>query len=831
MISHAFERFFGLRSVAGRAVPVLALLLAVLASVPASAQQASGPVTIAEIEVTGNQRIEAATVLSYVTFEVGDVYDVSQIDRSLKQLFYTGYFADVRIVRQGQKVVIEVAESPIINRVVLEGNKAIDDADLFEEIKLRPRLIYTRAQVEADMQAVIELYRRKGRFAVEIEPKLVKLPQNRVDLVFEINEGPVTGIRKINFLGNKAFSDKALRGAIVTKESRWWNILTSNDNYDPDRLDYDQQQLRKFYESKGYYNFSVTSTVAELTPDRKGFYVTITVDEGPQFRFGEGTIDTTLEDLNPEFLEGLIAFEKGEIYNSQKIEDTIEGLTFYAGTFGYAFVDIKPSQRKVADKNVIDVVFRMKEGPRVYVERIDIIGNTRTLDRVVRRQIQLSEGDAYNRVRIDNSKARITALQYFKEVEIEEVPGTAADKTQLQVKVEEQPTGEFSFGVGFSSTDQVAGDLSISERNLLGRGQILRFRVSGSNRRQQVDISFTEPFLFGRDLVAGFDVYRSTVDYTEEAGYELTSTGGVLRTGYPLTLNSRLSLNYAYHEDEIYAPGCYSGFGFSTSSAICSEVGTRSTSKVSYTYLLDKRNNPVRPTNGYDFTFQQDFAGLGGDATYVKTEVKMGAYRKLFFDNVIGSLTWDFGIVQALGDDVVRLSDRFRKGGNTFRGFEVSGLGPRDISGIRNPNNPKTGDSLGGEAYGIGTLEISFPTGLPESYGVEAAAFVDFGTVGYISDDAKQNLGDQVDLVNSSRIAFNNQCLADPASSIGCVNAPIPLVDDPLIEDDLSMRVSAGLSVYWDSPFGPIRLDFAQVLVKEDYDRTETFRFSAGRRF
>jgi outer membrane protein insertion porin family len=792
---------------------------------PAFAQEApsvQGQI-IEEIEVTGNQRIETLTVLSYVTFKVGDPYRVFEIDRSLKALFFTSLFADVRIVRQGNKVIVEVVENPIINRVVIEGNKAVDDEDIFEEIKLRPRLIYTRAMVEADMQSMIELYRRSGRFAVQIEPKIVKLQQNRVDLVFEVNEGPVTGIRRINFLGNEAFSDRTLRGVIVTDESRWWNLFTSNDNFDPDRMTYDKEVLRQYYESKGYANFRVTSAVAELTPDRKGFFITFTVDEGEQFRFGKGTIDTTLEDINADFLQGLIEFESGEIYNADKIDETIETLTFWAGMYGYAFVDIKPNRRVNNDEQVVDVVFRMKEGPRVYVERIDIIGNTRTLDRVIRRQMQISEGDAYNRVRLDNSKARVQALRYFETVEIEEIPGTAADKTQIQVKVKEQPTGEFSFGVGFSSTDNVAGDLSISERNLLGRGQVLRFRLSGSNRRQQVDISFTEPNLFGRNLVAGFDIYQSTTNFRREAGYNLASTGGVVRSGFPLTLNSQLALSYTFKTDEIDAPGCL--FGGNISSVICNEIGTRSTSMVSYTYSLDKRNNPVRPTNGYNFVFKQDLAGIGGDATYVKTEIIMTGYKKLYFDKVIGSAKWNFGFIESLNDEVVRLSDRYRKGGNSFRGFDISGVGPRDVSRV-SADNLKRGDSLGGQAFGIATFEVGFPTGLPESYGIDAALFAEVGTLGYISDDARQKMIDQIDQQNEAIDAWN----ANPVN-FGNPQFPLGSVAAPDIRDDLSWRSSVGVSVYWDSPFGPIRLDFAQVLSKEDYDRTESFRFSAGRRF
>lgn len=818
----------------------------VVALAPASAQSLGEPTIIEEIEVVGNQRIETGTILQYVELKIGDTYSVVKIDEALKALFYKQLFADVRIVRQGTKVIIEVDENPIINRVVLEGNKALDDEEIFEEIKLRPRLIYTRSYVEADMQSMIELYRRKGRFAVEIEPKVVRLPQNRVDLVFEIKEGATTGIRQINFLGNKAFGDRQLRGVIVTDQTRWWNLLSSMDNFDPDKMTYDKELLRRFYEANGYADFQVTSAVAELTPDRKEFFVTFTVIEGEQYKFGKGSIDTTLEDLNLEALESIIKFEEGEIYNVDKIDDTVEALTLIAGQFGYAFVDIRPRPRKDRETKIIDVTFRMKEGPRVYVERIDIIGNNRTLDRVIRRQMQLSEGDAYNRIRLDRSKGLIESLRYFEEVEIIEEPGKSADKTAIKVKVKEQPTGEFSFGVGFSSSDNVAGDLSISERNLLGRGQTLRFQVSGSNRRQQVDISFVEPYLFGRNFSAGFNLFRSETDYRDEAGYYLSSTGGAVHSSFMVKERSRLNLFYTYKTDELDA-NCVFG---SVSASICSAVGERSTSLVSYTYRIDRKNHPIRPTDGYEFMFKQDFAGLGGDSRYIKTELEISAYKKLFFDDVIGSATWKWGFIEGVGGDFVRLSDRFRKGGNSFRGFDISGIGPRDVT--NSPTNIKHGDSLGGQAFGILTLEVGFPTGLPESYGLDAAAFIDVGTLGYISEEAQMDVlrlnQQRVDSFNDSVDNYNNVTLPQYNLDLPALNAeraldgldpllPLelesyaPPATAPDIRQELGFRASVGLSVYWDSPFGPIRLDFAHVLAQEDYDRTKTFRFSAGRRF
>lgn len=758
-------------------------------------------IVIEVIEVRGNQRIEEGTVLSYLSIEVGDVYSGASIDRSLKTLFATGLFADISIGRQGGTVIVDVVENPIINRVVFEGNKALDEEDFAEEVQLRPRIVYTRARVQADLQRLIELYRRKGRFGVTINPKVVQLPQNRVDLIFEITEGPKTGIGKISILGNEAFGERKLQKIIVTDESRWWNFFTSNDNYDPDRVTYDKEMLRQFYESNGYADFRVTSTIAELSPDRRNFYITHVLDEGDQYRVGEIEVETAMDELNPAALKNLVRFRKGEIYNADKIEKSIDSLTFLAGSAGFAFVDINPQIERDKENKLINITFNVNEGPRVYIERINITGNSRTLERVIRREIQLAEGDAYNKVRLDRSKRRVKALGFFEEVEVKEVPGSSRDKTIVNVEVEEKPTGEFSFGVGFSSQDRVAGDLSISERNLLGRGQFLRLRIQGSNRRQQIDISFTEPYMFGRSLVGGVDLYRTLTDYEEEAGYRLETTGFNLRTGFPLNDSSRINLRYSLKSDNIQVSSFLCPLGPLTNSYICQDTGSRTASTAGYTYYIDKRNDPVKPSKGWDFRLSQDFAGLGGDTNYLRTENRMNWYKRLFFNDVIGSATLKSGYITSFNDEGLRTSDRFRKGGQTFRGFEQSGIGPRITHFVNSEGdlvelNTNQGNSLGGRFYSIGTLEVSFPTGLPEEYGVLASLFTEFGTLGHLEDEDLQNFG-----------------------------------NPGVVSDDLALRASAGVSVFWDSPFGPIRLDFSKVLAQEDYDRDESFRFSAGTRF
>ncbi len=745
----------------------------------AAAQQS----VIQQIRVEGNQRIEAATVVSYLTIAPGDPVDAAEIDRSLKTLFVTGLFADVTLRQEGDVLVVSVVENPIINRVAFEGNRKLDSDDFEEEIQLKPRIVYTRSKVQTDVQRIIELYRRSGRFAATVEPKVIQLPQNRVDLVFEINEGPVTGVRRINFLGNKKYSAGRLRQEIATKETRFWRFLTSNDNYDPDRLTFDREVLRRFYLERGYADFRVISAVAELTRDGKDFFITFTVDEGERYRIGEVNINTQLAELDPETLRPLIRFESGEIYNAELIDDTIDALTFAAGVRGFAFVDVRPRVRRDRDNQLINITFEVNEGPRVYIERIDIVGNTRTLDRVIRRQISLVEGDAFNRVLIDRSKAAIRGLTFFSEVEINEEPGSAADRTVLTVEVEEQSTGELSIGAGFSSTDSIIGDFSVSERNLLGRGQFIRLRVSVSRRRQQVDIRFTEPYFLGRNLAAGFDLFRIRTDFEDESGFDTDSIGLGLRAGFPLTRFGKISTRYTLRQDDIRVDDFSCQFGF-ISLSVCSAAGETTSSILGYTYFYDRRDDPIEPTRGWDFNLSQDVAGVGGTEAYLRSEVRANWYHPIPIfgaENIIANLRATGGYIFGLGRDV-RLNDRFFRGGPSFRGFETSGIGPRDVV---------TSDAVGGQLFGIGTAEIVFPLGLPDEFGIKGAIFSDVGTLGIVDEDQ-----------------FTTN-----------------------VDDSLGLRLSVGFSVLWDSPFGPIRLDFANPLIREPFDQEEAFRFSAGTRF
>lgn len=727
---------------------------------------------IAEITVTGTQRIDPETVQSYLLVAPGDPFDSERLDRSLKALFATGLFADVTMRQEGSNLVIAIVENPVINRVAFEGNKRVDSVDLEREIQLRPRLVFTRTKVQQDVQRILDVYRLSGRFATEIQPKVIQLDQNRIDLVFEIDEGPLNRIRGLSFIGNRKFSDADLRDVVQTKEYAFWRLLTTTDTYDPDRLSFDRELLRRFYLKNGYVDFKVVSAVAELTPDREDFVVTFTVEEGERYRIGNIDLDINLKRADAESLRPLITMIPGEWYNANEVDTSIDQLTDELGTLGYAFVNIRPKVNQRREEREVDVTFKVAEGARVYVERIDIEGNVRTLDEVVRREFQLVEGDAFNTSKLRRSRRRIRNLGFFGTTKVKNVEGSTPDKTVIKVELEEQSTGQVSLGVGFSSLDGALGDIGISERNLLGRGQNLSFRFQGSAKRQEFDIGFTEPYFLNRDVAAGFDLFQITRDRQSDSSFDERKAGGALRLGYTLAPDLRQSLRYQLRRTEIR------NVKSEASRFIREQEGKATVSQVSQTLTLDKRDNRTDPSDGYIVSFTTDLAGLGGDTRLARARVRSGYYLSIFEDKVLSFLLQG-GHVLGLGEDV-GIAERFFVGGQQFRGFANSGIGPRDIT---------TGDALGGNTYYIGTAELSFPFGLPDDLGFKASVFTDVGSLWNIDSTGSD------------------------------------------IFDSSAVRVAAGVGVGWATAFGLIRIDLTTALVKEDRDETEFVRFSFGTRF
>ena len=827
--------------------------------------------TIRQIRIEGNQRIEDRTVQSYLLVSPGEPFDPSRIDLSLKTLFATGLFADASFEKAGSDLIVRVVENPIINRVLFEGNSALDDDKLREEVQAAPRGIFTAARVQADVQRILELYRQSGRFSATVEPQYKPLDQNRVDLVFVMTEGPVTGVRAINFIGNEAYSDRRLRSEVVTKQSRWWRFFSSNDNYDPGRLEYDRELLRQFYQNKGYYDFRVISAVADLTPDREDFYITYTIEEGEEYTFGDVSVETALDKLSGAALRRVVPISDGDLFRGDVIEDTIDTLTYAAGIAGYAFVDITPRLDADPETRKVNVTFAIDEGPRVYIERINIVGNTSTLDRVIRRELRVAEGDAFNRVLLDRSRNRVRALGYFEEVEITEKPGTRPDRTVVDLEVKEQATGELSFAAGFSSVDSFLLDLSVSQRNLRGRGQSLIARVSASDRQQFVDFRFQEPRFLDRNLSAGMEIFSSRSDFLDVSDFESETIGAGINFGFPVTENTGLQLRYRIQSDEINVEDtllpilestgelateivlvdrndpqtpndpsddtevtlvipidrdplpagvvivdqCSQAYLFR--STICDSERSDITSLIGYSFNWDRRNDPIAPTGGFDVSISQDLAGIGGDVQYIRTEVTGATYRGIF-RGVRASVRLSGGVIEPLGDDEsIRINNRFFRGGSNFRGFDVAGLGPRVVDVLAddqgNVIDVIAQNSLGGKVYYQGTGELTIPNYLPEEYGIRTKLFIEAGSVGTL-DDA--DLSDEIFFLTSPG-QYNNIPAGTPASR--------------QIRDGLGLRASAGLSVGWDSPFGPIQFDFSQILRKEEYDRTETFRFSTSTRF
>lgn len=727
---------------------------------------------VREIRVEGSQRIEAGTVRSYMGIQPGDEISPGALDRSLKSLFATGLFADVTIRRDGPDVVVRIVENPIINRLAFEGNRRIEDEILRDEVKLRPRVVFTRSRVQTDLQRIMDLYRRSGRFSAVVVPKVIQLPQNRVDLVFEIKEGELTEIRKISFVGNKEFDDGDLREIVQTKESAWYRFFSSDDTYDPDRLTFDRELLRRHYLANGYADFRVVSAIAELTPNNKAFFVTFTVEEGKRYKFGKIDVRTALNNVDVKKLRADLPIETGNWYNADEVEAAIGSLTDAVGILGYAFVDIRPRVQRDRDKRTVDVTFTIQEGPRVFVELVNISGNVRTLDEVIRREVLLVEGDAFNTSKLRRSRQRIRNLGFFERVEIENKAGSAPDKTVIDVSVREKSTGEISFGAGFSSTSGVLADASIRERNLLGRGQDLKLGLQVGEKQQLIDLSFTEPYFLNREVSAGFDVFRTVRDLQSESSFDRESLGFALRAGYRVTEALSQSWKYTLREEDI------TDVPSDASAAIKEQEGEFVTSAIGQTLLYDKRDSRFTPTDGYFVQFENTLAGFGGDSRYLRNEVSSGTFFSLA-ERWILNIGGGGGYIVGIGDDI-RIIDRFFLGGNSLRGFEDSGVGPRDLA---------TQDSVGGNWYYRGTVGLRFPLGLPNEFGLSGRIFTDAGSVGE-----------------------NDSTLAS-------------------ITDTGSLRMSVGTGILWNSPFGPVNIDLAQAILKEDFDQTEIFRFSFGARF
>lgn len=834
--------------------------------------------TIRTITIEGNQRLETETVLSYTQLRAGEAYSQERLDDALRDLYATELFADVTIAGADTgDLIIQVRENPVINRIVLEGNRRLKDDKIGPEIRLSPRQIFTRSRARADVARIIELYRRQGRYAATVVPQIVQLDQNRVDVVFEINEGPRSRVRQINIIGNERFGDRRLISEMATREAVWWNFFSSADTYDPDRLAFDQQKLRQFYLTQGYADFRVVSAVAELTPDRRDFIITYVVEEGDRYRFGDVSVESDIRDFRGEDLQGTLSMRSGDWYNARQVEDTVTSLNELAGLFGYAFADVRPRFNRSRENLTMGVTFQVAETPRVYVERIDISGNTNTHDKVIRREFRLAEGDPFNNVRVRRSRDRIQSLGFFQEnLEVTQTEGSSPDRVVLGVAVEERATGELQLSAGFSSLERFLVSLSVRQRNFRGRGQELRLGVNYSTYSKSIEMGFTEPYLFDRNIAIGFDIFRRDLNSFNLLGsnrqttYEVVSTGGQIRAGVPLTENLSLALRYGLSYDQVslnealyfsdpdgdgpLPPQCDP---LRASRYLCDSIGNRVTSSVGYSLLYSTLNNTIRPSRGHRVLLSQDFAGVGGDVTYLRTRLNAAKYWNVF-NNFIFSLSAEGGYIRSFDDgapdvDPLRINDRFFLGSPQMRGFDIRGVGPRiqrvpyefDLDDDGNITNVRLSedrdrildDSLGGRAYYLGRAELEIPLGSgARDLGLRPSVFVDVGAVWGIRRPATFDIEPGSPLTQNECTATDGSTSLVPPSQTcpdgsSLTRFGVSPFREVFLGNSPSPRLSIGFGVNWNSPFGPFRIDIARALLSEPGDDTKLFSFNVGTAF
>lgn len=769
---------------------------------------------VQQIQVRGNTRMDADTIASFLTIEPGRQFSNSDIDDSLKALFATGLFADVSIYQSGSTLIVEVDENATINQVFFEGNKRIKDGPLSTMVQSQSRGVFSPDTVASDVEMIQDAYSRVGRGDATVSSEVVPLANNRVNIVFRVNEGGKTKIRSLTFIGNSAFRTPRLRDVISTKKSNLLSWLKSDDIYDPDKLAADEERLRRFYFNNGYADFQILSTSAVLDEVANAYDITISVDEGPKYRFGNIDIETTLDGLDTGALFSRISTKSGNVYSARRVEDSIIELTETVAASGFAFVDVVPRGNRNFDTNTIDVTYLVDQGQRVYIDRIVIVGNSMTRDYVIRREFDISEGDAFNQVYIQKAKRRLEALGIFERVNITTRQSDSPDRLVVVVRVEEKPSGEFSIGGGYSTASGALAEISFTEKNFMGRGQLLRVAGELGDNSDSYRLSFTEPYFLGYRMSAGFDIGRETSGSSDNREYGSERIFGNVRFGIPLTESTNLSLFYTYDDTTTTIDGdrIDTGPGDSTptnnNNGVQGDAGDElsaalvgptdwTRSGIGYTLSHNTLDNSVTPREGVRLELSQTAYGAGGDASYLVSSVKGQIYHTLSEDyDVVGMLQGRAGAKTLFGDDDgYRALDNFFQGGSAIRGFASNGFGPRD---------PGTGDALGGMYYWNATAEVNFPLPfLPDSYGIRGALFADAGQLMGVDD-------------NSLRaIRASNGTLSSRKGDA----------------EDEALRASVGASIIWNSPFGPLRFDYAEPIIREKADELRRFSFGVSTRF
>ena len=823
------------------AVPVATTLAAALVSWPSFAQ---APASIA---VEGNRRVEADTIRSYFKPRQDGRLNQAEIDDGLKALIETGLFQDVKINQTGSRFVVIVIENPVIGRIAFEGNKKVKDDQLSAEIQSKPRGTLSRPMVQSDAQRIAEIYRRSGRYDVRVDPEVIEQPNNRVNLIFTITEGSKTGVKSIEFTGNSAYSSYRLRDVIKTRESNLLSFLGGNDLYDPDRIEADRDLIRRFYLKNGYADVQVVAALTEYDPEKKGFFITFKIEEGQQYRVASVDFQSSIATLDANSLRKLSRINAGSLYNAEALEKSVEEMQIEASRRGHAFAMVRPRGDRNFENGTVSIVFTVQEGPRNYIERIDIRGNSRTRDYVIRREFDMSEGDAYNRALVDRAERRLNNLDFFKSVKITAEPGSLSDRVVLVVTLEEKSTGDFSVSGGYSTSDGVLAEVSISERNFLGRGLYAKAAVTYGQYSRGLTLSYVEPYLLDYRVALGLDAFYKEQLATSTTSYGTKTIGFSPRLGFSLREDLSLQLRYSIYQQQITLTDAYNNcnnnasnslLAFNPTPAYISSVlggvdptnsssssyygygcyadgesalpvrkelgnGAVWTSAIGYNLIYNTLDNNKNPTDGLLIDFKQDYAGVGGDVKYLKTAIDAKYYTPLVA-NIVGLIHGQAGILNSFGGDGIRMLDHFQMGPNLVRGFASNGIGPRDLTYY---DLGATGDALGGTKYWGASAELQMPFWfLPKEVGLKGSVYADAGSLW----DYK-----------------------GPTSwaATGEVNSPACPRCGLQYDDGNQIRTSVGVGLIWASPFGPLRFDYAVPLTKGKYDVVQQFKFGGGTSF
>jgi outer membrane protein insertion porin family len=823
------------------AMPVAATLCAALVSSSTAAQ------TTASITVEGNRRVEIETIRSYFKFGPGGRLDQGTIDDGLKALIETGLFQDVKISQAGGRLVVSVIENPVIGRIAFEGNKKVKDEQLTAEIQSKPRGTLSRPMVQSDAQRITEIYRHSGRYDVTVTPEIIEQPNNRVDLIFTVTEGAKTGVQSIEFIGNDTYSSYRLKDVIKTHEHNLLSFLASGDLYDPDRVEADRDLIRRYYLKHGFADVQVVAAMTEYDPERKGFLITFKIEEGQQYRVASVNFESTVATFDANSLRSFSRVDVGSLYNAEALEKSVEEMQIEASRRGYAFAMVRPRGDRNFEEHTVSIVFTIAEGPRNYIERIDVRGNTRTRDYVIRREFDISEGDAYNRALVDRTERRLKNLDFFKSVKITTEPGSSSDRVILIVDLEEKSTGEFSISGGYSTTDGAMGEVSVSERNFLGRGLYAKASVQYGQYARGLSLSFVEPYLLDYRVALGFDVSYHEQLANDYVSYNTTTLGFSPRLGFALREDLSLQLRYSLTQQSIslattalnncnnlagptflptpayintalggvdptgnaqagLLPGCLSDGESSLPVRQELAQGAALTSAVGYSLDYNTLDNTKNPTDGLFLDFKQDFAGVGGDVSYLKSTIDGKYYAPLVAD-IVGLIHLQGGMLNQVGDSQLRMLDQFQMGSNLVRGFAPNGIGPRDLTFYPYTG---TGDALGGTKYWGVSAELQMPFWfLPKEVGLKGAVYADAGSLwDYQGPTSWAATGEVNGLVNGS--------------PCNCA----------MVYDDTNViRTSVGVGLIWASPFGPLRFDYAVPITKGKYDVVQQFKFGGGTSF